>query len=128
MGNQCYSGGCLCGHIRYEVNRPPGNPHCCSCTFCQRHSGAPTLCWVEFTCSSVRWTGVGGMPTLYRSSDYSSRAFCPRCGSTLGAVDDQPTVALAVGSFDDATLPELQPSSHSFVDACPGWWKVEGMR
>jgi len=128
MGNPRHSGGCLCGHIRFEASGAPGNPYGCSCTCCQRHSGAPTLSWVEFARSSLRWTGVGGMPTLYRSTDDSSRAFCPRCGSTRGAVDDQPTVALAVGGFDDATLPELQPSSHSFVDGCPGGWKVEGMR
>lgn len=128
MENPGYSGGCLCGHIRFQVHSLPGNPHSCSCEFCRRHSGAPTLCWVEFPRQAVEWNGPGGMPTLYRSSPYSSRAFCPRCGSTLGAVDDEPTVALTTGSFDRADLPELRPTSHAFADVCPEWWHIDGMR
>lgn len=128
MENPGYSGGCLCGHIRFQAHGLPGNPHSCSCEFCRRHSGAPTLCWVEFPRQAVEWNGPGGMPTLYRSSPYSSRAFCPRCGSTLGAVDDEPTVALTTGSFDRADLPELRPTSHAFADVCPSWWRIDGMR
>ncbi|GAK26333.1 hypothetical protein SLIQ_06640 [Serratia liquefaciens FK01] len=65
------------------------------------------------------------MPALYRSSDYSSRAFCPRCGSTLGAVDDEPTVALVTGSFDRSDLAALRPTAHSYADSCPDWWKID---
>ncbi|MGP2605766.1 GFA family protein [Serratia ureilytica] len=128
MENPCYSGGCLCGYIRFQARGLPGNPHSCSCDFCRRHSGAPTLCWVEFPRQAIEWNGPGGMPTLYRSSPYSSRAFCPRCGSTLGAIDDEPTVALATGSFDRANLLELRPTSHAFADVCPEWWRIDGMR
>ncbi|HGM6821519.1 TPA: GFA family protein [Serratia marcescens] len=128
MENPSYSGGCLCGHIRFQAHGLPGNPHSCSCDFCRRHSGAPTLCWVEFPRQAIEWNGPGGMPALYRSSPYSSRAFCPRCGSTLGAIDDEPTVAQATGSFDRADLPELRPTSHAFADVCPEWWRIDGMR
>jgi hypothetical protein len=64
------------------------------------------------------------MPAVYRSSDYSSRSFCPKCGSTLGAVDDEPVIALVTGSFDAPDAEELRPVAHSFEDACPGWWKL----
>ncbi|MBH2877414.1 GFA family protein [Serratia marcescens] len=128
MENPSYSGGCLCGHIRFQAHGLPGNPHSWSCDFCRRHSGAPTLCWVEFPRQAVEWNGPGGMPALYRSSPYSSRAFCPRCGSTRGAIDDEPPVALATGSFDRADLPELCPTSHAFADVCPEWWRIDGMR
>ncbi|WP_175625149.1 MULTISPECIES: GFA family protein [Oxalobacteraceae] len=124
MEGKRYSGGCLCGHIRFTAHGVAANPHSCSCDNCQRHSGAPSLCWVEFPKDVVEWTGTGGMPSLFRSSDYSSRSFCPRCGSTLGAVDDAPMVALVTGSFDDSDLSELRPVSHSYVDACPAWWTI----
>ncbi|OBZ93791.1 ribulose-phosphate 3-epimerase [Pararhizobium polonicum] len=124
METREYLGGCLCGSIRFRATGTPGNPHTCSCTSCQRHSGAPTLSWVEFPSHAVEWTGEGGMPALYRSSDYSSRSFCPTCGSTLGAVDDEPVIALVTGSFDARDDAALQPVSHSFDDSCPAWWKV----
>jgi hypothetical protein len=92
---------------------------------CRKQSGALTVAWVEFDTSAVSWTGRGGFPSLYRSSDFSSRAFCPTCGSTLGAVDDKPTVALLVASFDSFKGDDLVPLSHSYVAGLPRWWHVE---
>ncbi|WP_095108526.1 GFA family protein [Pseudomonas sp. Irchel 3E20] len=122
MSAAVYEGGCLCGQVRFAARGEALNPHSCSCRNCQRHSGALTLCWVEFPKGAVQWTGEGGEPARYRSSDYSSRAFCPVCGSTLGALDDEPVVALLLGSFDQPVQPALQPQSHSFADGCPPGW------
>lgn len=123
-GGEVRGGGCLCGHVRFEVSGTANFPHTCSCSMCRRHSGAPVVAWVEFPREAVRWTGPGGPPALYRSSKNSSRAFCPRCGSSIGAVDDLPVVALMVGSFDDPHAPDLVPQSDSFEEERPGWWDV----
>ncbi|MEO1493089.1 MAG: GFA family protein [Pseudomonadota bacterium] len=120
-----HTGGCLCGAIRFEAEAPALKPHTCSCTMCQRHTGALTVAWVEFPKDAVRWTGPGGKPATYRSSEDSSRAFCPTCGSTLGAIDDDPVVALLVGAFDSANSKELIPTSHSYRSRRPKWWTVE---
>ncbi|WP_181707244.1 GFA family protein [Chthonobacter rhizosphaerae] len=120
-----YVGGCLCGAIRFEAIGPADKPHTCSCRMCQRHSGALTTAWVEFAKDRVRWTGAGGAPALWRSSDASSRAFCPACGSTLGAVDDAPVVALMVGVFDTPKALTLMPTRHSHKAGRPRWWHVE---
>lgn len=119
-----YSGGCLCGAIRFEATGPAERPHSCSCSICRRHTGAPTAVWVEFPSERVRWAGPGGVPALYRSSEVSSRAFCPACGSSIGAIDDAPVVALLVGAFDRPNAKELAPSSHSFNGDRPRWWHV----
>lgn len=119
-----YEGGCLCGRIRFQATGPAGWPHTCSCKICQRHSGALTLAWVEFPRDRVVWTGPGGAPATWRSSEQSSRAFCPHCGSTLGAIDDAPVVALVLGVFDSANAKELAPTGHSHVSKRPKWWHV----
>jgi hypothetical protein len=118
-------GGCLCGHIRFRAIGTPGKPHTCSCHICQRHSGAPTLSWVEYRADNVAWTGPGGAPSTWRSSDWSSRAFCPRCGSTLGAIDDAPTIALVTGTIDRPNLRVLAPVSHSYKGSRPRWWHFD---
>ena len=118
-------GGCLCGHIRFRTTGEPGFPHTCSCRMCQRHTGALTAAWVEFPADAVAWTGPGGAPAVYRSSDRSARAFCPRCGSSLGAVDDAPVIALLTGCFDKPQLKALKPTSHSYRSARPRWWHPE---
>lgn len=123
-----HTGGCLCGSIRFEAQGKAGKPHTCSCKMCQRHSGALTLSWVEFPRDAVAWTGPGGAPSVYRSSDYSSRAFCPTCGSSLGAIDDAPVVALLIGIFDKTSSADLIPTSHSFRSTRPKWWHVEAVK
>lgn len=125
MAPKLWTGGCLCGAIRFAAEGAPGNPHSCSCRMCQRHSGAPTTLWVEFPRDRVRWTGPGGAPAAWRSSPASSRAFCPACGSTLGALDDAPVVALLTGAFDTPGAAALRPLAHAHRGGRPRWWRVE---
>ncbi|QVM89597.1 GFA family protein [Pseudomonas entomophila] len=122
-----YKGGCLCGRIRFIAQGEPRFPHTCSCGMCQRHSGGLTLCWVEFDKAAVEWVGEGGLPALYRASAQSSRAFCSTCGSSLGAVDDAPTVGLLLGCFDAKGEKALRPAYHSFVSSRPRWWKINSL-
>ncbi len=119
-----WQGGCLCGAIRFEARGDPGFPHTCSCRMCQRATGALTAVWVEFPSNSVAWTGPAGRPKTFRSSDKSSRAFCPECGSSIGAIDDAPVVALLTGCFDRPHLAALRPRSHSYTSRRPKWWLV----
>lgn len=120
-----HQGGCLCGHIRFEARGEAQKPHTCSCTMCQRHTGSLTAHWVEFARENVSWTGPGGVPSTWRSSEWSSRAFCPKCGASIGAIDDAPTVALLVGGFDKPKTAAFAPQYHSYVTPRPKWWKVE---
>lgn len=80
------------------------------------------MVWVTYPAQAVVWDGPGGAPQLWRSSAHSSRAFCPQCGSTLGAVDDAPTVGLVTGAFDRPNLQALAPVAHSYRSSRPRWW------
>ncbi|NBX86251.1 MAG: GFA family protein [Proteobacteria bacterium] len=118
-----YTGGCLCGDIRYEVDGKIVWPHTCSCKMCQRHTGALTALWVEVAADNLKWVGKGGKPKLFRSSKNSQRAFCAKCGSSLGAIDDKPTIGLLVGTMDKNNSLIFSPESHSYTSTLPKWWK-----
>ena len=120
-----FEGGCLCGHIRFRTTAPPEFPHTCSCRMCQRHTGSLTAVWVEFPADSVEWIGPGGKPSTFRSSEKSSRAFCPICGSSIGAIDDAPVVAILTGVLDKPHLKVFKPESHSYTGSRPNWWRPE---
>ncbi|HHQ6613794.1 TPA: GFA family protein [Serratia fonticola] len=120
--SKIFSGGCLCGFIRFEATKP-SNSHMCSCNLCQKHTGSQTVVWIEFSSKDVQWVGEGHYPATYRSSEFSSRAFCSRCGSSIGAIDDAPTVALLTGVFDTPNDLDLKPGAHSFEDMTPEWWR-----
>lgn len=119
-----WTGGCLCEAVRFEAEGEPLKPHTCSCRMCQRHTGALTALWVEFPKDAVRWTGSGGAPATFRSSPHSSRAFCATCGSSIGAIDDAPVVALHVGIFDAPRRKALAPLGHSYRSGLPDWWPL----
>ena len=119
-----YEGQCLCGHIRFRVEGKPTFPHLCSCRTCQRWSGAPTVAWVEFPIKNLVWSGPGGEPALYQSSEKTQRGFCPNCGGTVCAIDDgYDKISLTIASFDDAA--QLVPGKqHSYRKEAPSWWDV----
>lgn len=120
--SQTLTGGCLCGNIRFTAVNPH-SPHTCSCDICQKHTGCQTAAWLEFSSAEVDWNGQGGKPALYRSSADSSRAFCPTCGSSLGAIDDGPLTALLTGVFDHNNEALFAPEYHAFEDMKPAWWQ-----
>ncbi|MGX5727025.1 GFA family protein [Metapseudomonas otitidis] len=111
MGDLTFTGGCLCGAIRFSarLSEHDVSVHTCSCLTCQRHSGSLTLCWLELPKAAITWTGPDGEPARYRSSAQSSRAFCRHCGSTLGALDDGDTLACCSAASTTTTTPRLRP-------------------
>lgn len=124
-GQKLFSGGCLCGHIRFEAGGKPTFPHLCSCRMCQLWSGAPTVAWVEFPLAGFAWTGPGGEPSTFQSSENTRRGFCAKCGSSLCALDDgYDKISLTIAVFDEPS--SLVPGKqHSHKTSAPGWWIPE---
>ena len=72
-GAKRYTGGCLCGALRYEaVGEPPGSGHC-YCVDCRRASGSGFVPFMGFRASDVRFSGE---PV---SSDRKPREAARRC-------------------------------------------------
>ena len=119
-----YAGGCLCGKLRYEAAGVPAFPHLCSCTMCQKWSGAPTVAWVEFPRDGVAWTGAVPEPTYYRSSETTRRGFCPTCGGTVSALNDgSDRIYLTIATLDNPS--QIAPgATHSYKQSAPRWWSV----
>ncbi len=118
-------GRCLCGDLRFTIESSPVFPHFCTCTECQRHAGAPVVVWADFPAESIRWQG--GAAKMYRSSPGTQRGFCPKCGSTLIAVDDDSDhVSVVLAALDGAN--DIVPTAHSFEEEAPGWLEVRVRR
>jgi hypothetical protein len=82
-----WTGGCVCGSVRYECAAEPLRVTVCHCLWCQRRTGSAFGVEVVFPLEAVSVSGIE--PTTYRRiSDESGRwldvYFCPRCGSNLG--------------------------------------------
>ena len=96
-----FTGGCLCGAIRFHALSEPIRGVMCHCVQCRKHSGAPALAFVHFRSEDFKW--LSGTPTRFRSSEFAERGFCSVCGSTLSMHESILTdrVQVTVGSLDE---------------------------
>jgi hypothetical protein len=118
-----WTGGCLCGAIRYRATADPIRAVNCHCSMCRQESGAAFLTHVHFPIDTFTWTK--GEPKRYRSSPDAERGFCDRCGSSLtmyeSVLDDR--VQVTLGSLD---RPEaVRPDDHVWTDSQLSWLQIE---
>ena len=116
-----FTGGCLCGAVRFEVRSPTKWCAHCHCSLCRRAHGAAFVTW--FGVEQTQFELISGDEHLswYRSTPEARRGFCGRCGSTLffesERWSDETHIALAQmdGPIDRA------PKVHVFYDAHVDW-------
>ncbi|MGF1610929.1 MAG: GFA family protein [Kiloniellales bacterium] len=92
-----WTGGCLCGSVRYRASEAPKYASYCHCGMCRKASGAPFMGFVEFPEGALEWTQ--GRLSQYESSSGVIRRFCGSCGSPLTFEADG-IVFLTQGSLD----------------------------
>ena len=118
-----WTGGCLCGAVRYEANADPKWISHCHCSMCRKQTGALVGTYVGFPAGTVSWTGVD--PTRYRASKDAERSFCARCGGTIGFHRVHET-SLTVGSLDNpGQLPvDRFRHVHVWCQERVGWFEI----
>jgi len=122
MSTQQYTGGCMCGAIRYELNCESPWSVYCHCESCRKHTGAPVAVLVAGLPEYVTWTA--GERALYESSAGRQRGFCRDCGTSLTweAESNGSWLGLHISTFDN---PEALPASeHVFCDDAISWVKL----
>ncbi len=67
MAGDAYTGGCLCGRIRYRATGKPSNEIHCHCETCRRGSGAAFVSSATFRSSDFAFTK--GKPARFDSSE-----------------------------------------------------------
>ena len=109
-----WTGGCLCGAVRFKVTKKPKNGAYCHCKMCQRWSGSVLTSWADFGKDGFSCTK--GDIKYYGSSDYTERGFCAECGSSLVQRPlDGDWFAVATGSLDHSE--EFFPREHCGIES-----------
>ncbi|WP_082643627.1 GFA family protein [Ruegeria denitrificans] len=103
-----WTGGCLCGAIRYKAASDPIWAGHCHCKNCQRWTGSPAFTGACFLPGEFEW--VKGKPTFYRSSEDVLRGFCKNCASPLSFHRGNIRVTVTAGTLDHPEL--LEPTFH----------------
>ena len=117
-----YTGGCLCGALRYEaVGEPTGMGHC-YCTDCQKASGSGFIPFMGFATGAVTFTGATRqfVSKSARGGD-ATRNSCPVCASLVfgGVIGKSPSYTIYAGSLDDPSV--FKPKIAIFAGTRPPW-------
>ena len=119
-----WTGGCLCGAVRYESSEPPIRTTICHCRMCQKSTGSAFMVAVGFSRTALRFTK--GEPKLYKSSSIKDKGFCANCGSLLFDQYLTPTgnsgpdmIWVYVGTLDHPAAVSI--GSHTGVESQLPW-------
>ena len=121
-------GSCLCGAVRFGVERVVGPFELCHCSRCRKTSGSAFLPMVGVRTSEFHWlqgaefVRVYEAPVVDRPPGYRS-CFCGRCGSPVP--DPEPAGAwfeIPAGALDGD--PRRKPDRHIFVERKAPWFDI----
>ena len=115
------TGGCLCGGVRYEVDRPLVSASYCHCTRCQRRSGTAASPQALIEPGSLRIVHGEDLVRTYRPPDGWAKLFCTGCGSALFSQSqaDPEQMTIRLGTFDSD--PGIRPQARYHVGTAAAW-------
>lgn len=122
MAGDAYTGGCLCGRIRFRATGKPSNETHCHCEICRRASGAAFVSWATF--HSADFSVTKGKPARFDSSEIAFRQFCPNCGTqlTFQFQKSPQTIDVTLASLDDPGA--ITPVDHIWTKRQIPWIKL----
>jgi len=119
---------CLCGGVRFEMERVSGPFELCHCSRCRKATGSAFLPWVIAKREDFRFIQGQELvrtyeaPILKRPPPYRA-SFCGRCGSPVPDPDStKAVVEIAAGVLDDD--PGIRPDRHILVEAKSPWFHI----
>ena len=122
-----FTGGCLCGAIRYQCSADPLALVLCHCKDCQRCTGGPfaAVAVVRKRDVTVLQGELGSHTVTGEAGGRVFRQFCPKCGSPIfsGLESARGTLGVKVGSMDDSS--KLKPTMHIWTDSAVRWLAIE---
>jgi len=116
-----FTGGCLCGAVRYAINRKFLNALHCHCSMCQRAHGGAYSTHVAVRADQLNWLAGRSSLVSYESSRAAFREFCSACGSQIlihGQTGDG-VLAIPAGTLDGD--PPITEQGHIFVATQLSW-------
>lgn len=101
-----WTGGCLCGALRYEVTGEARFAGYCCCAQCRKASGSGFVPFIGVAGNAVRFSGERrSYVSTSESGVAATRNFCPECGGLVfgGVPGEDDLHTIYAGSLDDPT-------------------------
>ena len=116
-----FTGGCVCGAIRYECDSRPIVMLNCHCRDCQQVSGGPFTPVVYMPAKAFRITkgALHHYSTPSAAGGENKRGFCPECGSRITGAESDRGIGITASSLDDPSW--FHPKMNIWVCDAQPW-------
>src|SRR5262245_23949079 len=116
-----YSGSCLCGEVRFEIEGEFERFFLCHCEYCRKDTGSAHAANLFSTTATVKWlSGQEKVASFDLPSTRHSKSFCSVCGSALPRVQMQGHLLVVPAGSLDSEVP-IAPNAHIFVSSRANW-------
>jgi hypothetical protein len=122
MSENSFTGGCLCGALRYEANAAPAFMGYCCCDDCQKASGSGFIPFVGFAGGVLKVIGAHMLYQMHHKDGRTSERFsCAKCASLVfGGEPGNPNGnTIYAGTLDDTSL--FKPATAIMTKFKPDW-------
>lgn len=120
MSNR-YTGSCLCGEVRFEIDGELERFYLCHCQYCRKDTGSAHAANLFSASATLRWTsGEGNVRQFNLRSTRHSRSFCATCGSALPIMQMNGKLLVVPAGSLDSEIP-VKPDAHIFISSRAAW-------
>jgi hypothetical protein len=121
--NLPFTGGCVCGSVRYECDSRPLKMLNCHCRDCQQVGGGPyaPIVVARLRAVTICKGALQHYATTRITGSSNLRGFCAQCGSrlTVGEDSQRGIIGLLAASLDDPSW--FKPDMDIFVCDAQQW-------
>jgi hypothetical protein len=121
-----YSGGCLCGRVRYRINAEPIVTRVCWCRDCQYFGAGSGTVNAGFPSGAIELEGsMSDYVSKADSGNIMHRRFCPTCGTPLFSdAEARPHLTyVRAGTLDDPE--QVRPAATIWTGSAPSWASID---
>ncbi len=122
-----YKGQCLCGEIKYEVDKIEAQMGNCHCTMCRKFHGAAFSTFGEAKTKNFRWVEGEDQLKSYEADNGSVRQFCENCGSSMTfapSKDANGVIEFSLGTLDSDIDIDASPDAHIYTGSKANWVEI----
>lgn len=119
-----YSGSCLCGGVRFQIQGELEPIQVCHCSQCRKAQGTPFATNTPVEEASFQLDRGAELLTSFEASPGKQRVFCSKCGSPIYSKKDALPGVLRVraGLINEPVC--AKPVAHFYTGSKASWWTI----
>jgi hypothetical protein len=116
-----YTGSCLCGEVRFELEAEFEHFYLCHCAYCRKDTGSAHAANLFSRKAALNWvSGKDKVSQFNLPATRHSKCFCSTCGSALPMMQmNGQLLVVPAGSLDSEL--HMRPDAHIFVSSRASW-------